>query len=237
MLAPGPAAGPPHALLQFLAGAADTALAGLGLFGVLDPADEFVARQGSNAPPGGQRDIADGQSVAQVIREFVYCPAGQPLGHALQGNAGRPKITGAEGARVATVRSVELDASAFSSQWVQAWNTHDVEAVLAHFHDDVLFTSPVAAAMFPETAGVIRGKAALRHYWTGALEHLTDLHFVVEGVYRGIDTVVINYRNQKGGLVNEVLRFDDDGLVIEGHGTYLVTGDPAATPTRTAASD
>ena len=117
---------------------------------------------------------------------------------------------------------VELDAKAFSRQWAQLWNAHDVEALLAHFHNDVLWTSPVAAEMYPETAGVIRGKASLRRYWTGAVKRLTDLHFVVEAVYRGIDTVVINYRNQKGGLVNEVLRFDDDGMVVEGHGTYLV---------------
>lgn len=118
---------------------------------------------------------------------------------------------------------MKLDAAAFSRQWVRAWNAHDVEAVLAHFHEDVLFTSPVAAQMFPETAGVIRGKPALRRYWTQALERLTDLHFVVEAVSRGIDTIVITYRNQNDGLVNEVLRFDGDGRVVEGHGTYLVT--------------
>ncbi|MGV0624510.1 nuclear transport factor 2 family protein [Mycolicibacter minnesotensis] len=119
---------------------------------------------------------------------------------------------------------MELDAATFARHWVRGWNSHDVDAVLAHFHDDVLFTSPVAAEMYPETAGVIRGKVALRHYWSGALQRLPDLRFVVEGVYRGIDTVVINYRNQNGRLVNEVLRFGDDGLVIEGHGTYLVDG-------------
>ena len=30
-----------------------------------------------------------------------------------------------------------------------------------------------------------------------------------------------NYRNQNGGRVSEVLKFDDDPLVAEGHGTYL----------------
>lgn len=155
----------------------------------------------------------------------MYRPTGQSRGHRFRVVRLGTKIGVAAGGGVATVRSVELDASAFSRQWVQAWNAHDVEAVLAHFHDDVLFTSPVAAQMYPETAGVIRGKADLRHYWSGALERLTDLHFVVEAVYRGIDTVVINYRNQNGGLVNEVLRFGDDGLVVEGHGTYLVTTD------------
>lgn len=121
------------------------------------------------------------------------------------------------------MHNVDIDPAAFSRQWVQAWNRLDVDAVLAHFHDDVVFTSPVAARMYPETAGVIHGKAALRHYWTGALRRLPDLHFTVEDVYRGIDTIVINYRNQNGGLVNEVLRFGGDGLVIEGHGTYLVS--------------
>jgi len=117
---------------------------------------------------------------------------------------------------------MDIDATAFSRHWVMSWNNHDVDAVLAHFHDNVVFTSPVAAQLYPETAGVIRGKAALRHYWSGALQRMPDLHFVVEDIYLGIDTIVINYRNQNGGLVNEVLRFADGGLVIEGHGTYRV---------------
>jgi ketosteroid isomerase-like protein len=116
---------------------------------------------------------------------------------------------------------VNLDALAFSKQWVNAWNAHDVEAVLGHFHEDVVFTSPVAATVLPETAGIVHGKPALRRYWTQALQRVPDLRFVVEGVYQGIDTVVIMYRNQDDRLVNEVLKFNDD-KVIEGHGTYLV---------------
>jgi hypothetical protein len=67
---------------------------------------------------------------------------------------------------------------------------------------------------------VVRGKPALRHYWTVALERVPHLRFTVESVYQGVDTVVIAYRNQDDGLVSEVLKFDD-GLVVEGHGTYL----------------
>lgn len=110
--------------------------------------------------------------------------------------------------------------SEFAQAWVEAWNRHDVEAVLAHFHEDVVFTSPVAARVVASSAGVIRGKAALREYWTAALSQLPDLHFEVLGVYRGVSTLVINYRNQAGTLVNEVLIFDGE-LVREGHGTYV----------------
>jgi ketosteroid isomerase-like protein len=122
---------------------------------------------------------------------------------------------------------VNLDAVAFSKQWVKAWNAHDVEAVLEHFHDDVVFTSPVAAKILPETAGVVRGKPALRRYWTQALQRIPNLRFVVEGVYRGIDTIVIVYRNQDDGLVSEVLRFSGDA-VIEGHGVYTVLSNNSA---------
>jgi len=107
-----------------------------------------------------------------------------------------------------------------ATSWVEAWNAHDLDAILAHFADDVVFTSPVAAQMLPETGGVLRGKAALRAYWGAGLPRIPDLHFDVIAVYTGVDTLVINYRNHVGGLVCEVLRFDGD-LVVEGAGTYL----------------
>lgn len=108
---------------------------------------------------------------------------------------------------------------AFARDWLAAWNAHDVEAVLRHFHDDVVFTSPVAARVLPETGGVLRGKDELRRYWTEGLRQIPDLRFAVEAVYAGVSALVITYRNQKDVLVNEVLIFDGD-RVREGHGTY-----------------
>ena len=123
---------------------------------------------------------------------------------------------------------MRLDAIAFSQEWVNAWNAHDVDAVLVHFHDDVVFTSPVALELLPQTNGTVRGKPALRAYWGAALTRIPELEFTVEGVYQGIDTIVINYRNQAGRLVNEVLRFTNENLVVEGHGTYLSPKDQAS---------
>jgi len=112
------------------------------------------------------------------------------------------------------------DPDEFAAGWAAAWNAHDVEAVLAHFAEDAVFTSPVATRVVPDSGGVLRGKAAIRDYWATALRGLPDLHFEVLGTYAGVDTLVINYRNQRGGLVNEVLTFAD-GLVVHGRGTYL----------------
>ena len=118
-----------------------------------------------------------------------------------------------------TVAPALPDVGPFSQMWVDAWNHHDVEGVLQHFHDDVLFTSPIAAKVVPSTGGVIRSKHALRAYWQQALQRIPDLRFEVETVHAGIDVLVIRYRNQRGVSVNEVLRFRE-GKVCEGHGTY-----------------
>ena len=99
--------------------------------------------------------------------------------------------------------------------------------------DGVVFCSPVAARVIAGSDGVIRGKDALRDYWAHALGLVPDLRFELVGVYTGIDSIVINYRNQRGGLVNEVLVFNDDGLVSEGHGTYAADDRPAGIPATT----
>ena len=114
---------------------------------------------------------------------------------------------------------MDFDPTACAAEWCAAWNAHDLDRVLAHFHDDAIFTSPIAASLLPETGGVIRGKAALRSYWEEGLRRIPDLHFTVEAVFGGVDTLVIQYRNQKGVNVSEVLVFDA-GLVRQGHGTY-----------------
>ncbi|HTC68004.1 MAG TPA: nuclear transport factor 2 family protein [Acidothermaceae bacterium] len=112
------------------------------------------------------------------------------------------------------------DPYAFATLWCAQWNAHDLEGLLTHFTDDVVFTSPVASRLLGGD-GIVRGKAALREYWRLGLEKIPDLHFEVIDVYGGVDTLVINYRNQAGARVCEVLTFVGE-LVSEGHGTYLV---------------
>ena len=112
------------------------------------------------------------------------------------------------------------DPGGFAAKWIAQWNARDVEAVLAQYAEDVVFTSPTALRVVPESGGAVRGKDALRSYWTQALAGNPDLHFELLGVYAGIDALVLHYRNQVGGLVCEVMVFRD-GLVARGHATHL----------------
>jgi hypothetical protein len=62
---------------------------------------------------------------------------------------------------------------------------------------------------------------ALRDYWNRGTERYPNLQFELIDVYLGVDTIVINYRNQNGALVNEILRLEGTH-VVEGNGTYIV---------------
>ena len=113
------------------------------------------------------------------------------------------------------------DPRGFATQWVAAWNRRDVEAVLDHFHDDVVFTSPLAARLGHGDSGVVQGKQALREYWNYALSLAPVIDFELVGLFAGVDSILIAFRTHEGENRVEVLRFRD-GLVFEGHGTYTI---------------
>ena len=66
----------------------------------------------------------------------------------------------------------------------------------------------------------MRGRDALRDYWTTALRGHPDLHFELDGVHVGVDAIAINYRNESGRGATEVAVFDGDGKVVRGWGLY-----------------
>src|ERR1700722_3484557 len=108
-----------------------------------------------------------------------------------------------------------------AAEGLAASNAPDPEAHLRRFMHDGVFTSPLAQRVVAGSDGVIRGIDELRAYWSEGLRRNPELHFEIEGLYVGVNTLVIQYRNHSGGLVNEVLTFDGS-LVVEGHATYLV---------------
>ena len=107
----------------------------------------------------------------------------------------------------------------FADEWVAGWNSHDLERILTHYADDVMFSSPHIIERLGKPSGEVHGKDELRAYFGSGLQGESDLHFTLEDVRFSVDTVVINYRNQRNHAVAEVLRFRD-GLVIWGCGAY-----------------
>lgn len=106
-----------------------------------------------------------------------------------------------------------MDFDGFAKAWEAAWNSHDLDRILAHYSEDVMFRSQKAMQLVGQ--GELHGKQALRTYWAKALNAQPDLSFVVVDVLHGHGMSVITYRNQNGVLAAETLRFGPDGLVVE----------------------
>jgi len=109
------------------------------------------------------------------------------------------------------------DARTFAARWAQAWNSRDIEKVLAHFHDDVVFTSPTAMALMGTPT--VRGKESLRAYWTTALSRLTSLRFTVDRVAwdphtRELAIIYTSETDGKARRVSENLVFDSADRVV-----------------------
>ena len=107
----------------------------------------------------------------------------------------------------------------FAEEWAAGWNSRDLNRILAHYSTDVVFSSPHIIRRLGDPSGEVKGIEKLRSYWGGGLEAEPDLRFTVEDVRFSVDTIVINYRNQRGRAVSEVLRFRE-GLVVWGCGAY-----------------
>ncbi len=124
---------------------------------------------------------------------------------------------------------MDADAAvAFAEEWEAAWNSHDLDRILAHYTEDVVFQSPYIVHRLDAPAGEVHGKAALRAYFGAGLERQPGLAFSVEDVRVSVDTLVINYRNERGHAISEVLRFRGE-LVFWACGAYVPGGSLAAT--------
>lgn len=109
------------------------------------------------------------------------------------------------------------EARGFAADWADAWNRRDIERVLAHFHEDVEFTSPTALAVMGTP--IVRGKGALREYWTKALTRITSLRFTIDRVVwdpvsRELAILYTSDINGNAKRVSENLRFDATGRAV-----------------------
>lgn len=110
---------------------------------------------------------------------------------------------------------------AFAQDWIEAWNRRDLEAILSHYAEDIVFTSPAAPRITGDASGRVAGKAALAAYWGEALSRLPDLRFTLRGVLAGVDSVAIRYHSSRTNAeVVEVVRFGPDGLAVEASAYY-----------------
>ena len=118
-------------------------------------------------------------------------------------------------------RHAAADLAALGREWISAWNSHDLERVLALYTEDAEMTSDKIQALGFEASGTLRGKDKLRAYWGKALALLPDLRFDLIDTYVSPDSIVVFYKNERGAQICEYLRLDESGKIRQGSANHL----------------
>ena len=114
------------------------------------------------------------------------------------------------------------EARQFAHEWIEAWNSHDLDRILSHYDDAVELTSPTAARLLGLPDGTVRSKANLRAYFQKGLQAYPDLRFPSADVLCGMSSVLLFYKNQNSTRTGEFMELTPAGKIIRVVANYSV---------------
>ena len=112
-------------------------------------------------------------------------------------------------------------AKEFAKEWIEAWNTHDLPRILSHYRDDFEMSSPLIRSLMNEPSGTLQGKQAVGAYWEIALSRQPQLHFTLENILAGANSITLTYQGSRG-LSAEVFLLDENGMVVRSFAHYAL---------------
>jgi hypothetical protein len=103
------------------------------------------------------------------------------------------------------------DAKAHAETWIEAWNSHDLDRIMSHYSDDVVFEAQTAVVRWGKPDGRLVGKGALREHFALGLKLAPQLHFALEEVFLAPGGYAILYQRENGNRVIDAVTLDRDG--------------------------
>ncbi|MDF2437118.1 MAG: nuclear transport factor 2 family protein [Bacteroidota bacterium] len=104
-----------------------------------------------------------------------------------------------------------------AKKWFDAFNTHDLEALLKLYHEEAEHFSPKLKLRKPETNGLVKGKNALREWWQDAFDRLPSLNYNYTSLTANNERVFMEYvrkvDNEENMLIAEVLEIKG-GMIV-----------------------
>lgn len=110
-------------------------------------------------------------------------------------------------------------AESFAQEWIDAWNSHDLDRVLSHYTDNFEMSSPFIISISGESSGMLKGQDAVGKYWAKALQLNPQLRFELESVLMGVGSVTLYYKGTRG-MAAEVFHFDSERKVVKAFAHY-----------------
>lgn len=113
-----------------------------------------------------------------------------------------------------------MNAPDFAHRWIADWNAHDLDAVLAHYADDVDFRSPKVARFTGGAKDRFAAREDLRPYFARAFELRPDLRFDLAHVCTDGAGVALVYANELGETAVETMDLNEAGEIVRARVFY-----------------
>lgn len=108
----------------------------------------------------------------------------------------------------------------FAEEWINAWNSHDLDKILFHYADDIEVTTPMITLATGGKENTLKGKNDVWEYWKKALEKFPDLNFELIKSTAGVNSVALYYKSIMDKYAVEVMFFDDEGKINKMYAHY-----------------
>ena len=105
-----------------------------------------------------------------------------------------------------------------ANRWLEAWNAHDLDAIVACYSVDVSFAIPAVVGDAAE--GRMEGREELREHFRHGLELAPNLTVTEESLLEGPAGFALLYRREDGHRAIEAVELDDSGLVARARVYY-----------------
>lgn len=111
-------------------------------------------------------------------------------------------------------------AKKFSEEWIQAWNSHDIEKIISHYEEELEFKSPLIVERYSDPDGIIYKREKLKEYFLIGLTNNSSLTFKLKQVLLGVNCLTLYYQNARGGETSELFEFNESNKVIRSVSCY-----------------
>lgn len=106
-------------------------------------------------------------------------------------------------------------AQQIAQTWLDDWNRHDLDAIMTHYAESIIFSSPFISTLTGNNSGQLNGKAALRDYFAKGLAAFPDLHFTPIQILVGVNSLALFYDSVNNLQAAEVMTINADRLVTQ----------------------
>jgi ketosteroid isomerase-like protein len=115
----------------------------------------------------------------------------------------------------------ERDLKSMVEDWIEAWNSKDLDRIMLHYASSVVFEANTVVRRWNRPDGVLRGADELREHFRMGLERAPTLHFELEDVFTVPSGYAALYRRDNGNRVLDVVELDSSSQAVAVKAFYL----------------